>query len=321
MVQRKELDLNAQSNVLLIDRIRANIFPVDYLVLIYGLFMTLINLIFYRQLGESKQFLTTDLCILIILSVCVYFERRDFHSQLYWIHVWMPVLTFAMFYTQSTVMDNLIFSQTFDPLLKKLDLAIFGTSLNSVLAPAINSGFIDELMHFFYFSYYFLLFIPGLIMLLRRNPLVYEMIFNLTLMAYAHYLFFMIFPADGPLNERPLLFPRGVIFIPLEDFIYKASGQQGGGAFPSTHVATAVIVFLYSLKHFKKSNWIIGFIVIGITLATVYCSYHYAIDALAGIVTGLIFYFIGHRFYSTWRHPSELPFEEEPPLQHARSLF
>ena len=80
------------------------------------------------------------------------------------------------------------------------------------------------------------------------------------------------------------------------NLIYRL-GENGGGAFPSTHVAAAIIAFIYSTKFFKKGIWIIGFFSLGISVATIYCSYHYAIDSVAGIITGVLFYYIGKAVY------------------------
>jgi membrane-associated phospholipid phosphatase len=146
-------------------------------------------------------------------------------------------------------------------------------------------------------------------MMLKRHPLVFEMIFTIAVMAYLHYIFFMLFPADGPIDYRSQLFGKGSVFIPLMDFIYQTSGQQGGGAFPSTHVSTVVVVMLFTARFRRKSLWLTLPVTVGIIIATVYCSYHYAIDALAGIVSGSLCYFLGRYIYSHWNHPSELPVE------------
>jgi len=303
------MDIEINSKTSFWAYVKARIFPTDYLVLFYGAFLLLIALFFGNRIEEGSNFLTLDFGVLMILSVCIYFERRDYHSQIYWIHVWIPILTLALFYTQSTIFDNLIFPHTFDPLLQRWDKTVFGVALNTKLAPLAKSSFIDETMHGFYFFYYFMLFVPGLIMMLKRHPLVFEMIFTIAVMAYLHYIFFMLFPADGPIDYHSQLFGKGSIFIPLMNLIYQTSGQQGGGAFPSTHVSTVVVVMLFTAKFRRKSLWLTFPVTVGIIIATVYCSYHYAIDALAGIVSGSLCYFLGRYIYSHWKHPSELPVE------------
>jgi len=290
-------------------RLKQGIFPADYLVLIYSLLMAIISLVFYQTLAKPWWFLTLNLATISLLLYLIYYENRDFRTVHYWLHTWLPIITFMFYYTQSTFFDNLIFNETFDPVLQRWENLLFGFQPNQTLAPALNSMLANEIMHFFYFSYYLFLFIPGLIMLLNRRPKTHEMIFTLTIMMYIHYTIFILFPGDGPVLERSAIFSKGMLFIPLMNFIYSISGFQGGGAFPSTHVTTTVIVFLYSFNEFKSLRRLIQLWSAGIIIATVYCSYHYAVDVIAGFITGTMFYFIGRYLYSIWDHPAELPAE------------
>jgi membrane-associated phospholipid phosphatase len=291
------------------ERFGRGVFPVDYFILVYSALMLVISVVFYRELGKPLLFLGINLIFIYLLLYLIYFEERRFESLHYWLHTWLPVLTFICYYTQSTSYDNLVFSHTFDPVLQSWEHHLFNVPLNRVMAPYVHNLFADELMHFFYFSYYLIIFVPGVIMLLNRNRQTHEMLFCLTVMMYFHYLVFMIFPSDGPVFEHPQIFPRGILFIPILDFIYRFFGEQGGGAFPSTHVTTSVIVLFYSCESFRIRSWPVSLTVIGIIIATVYCSYHYTVDALAGIVSGTLFYFIGKYLYSIWNHPAELPAE------------
>jgi len=285
------------------------IFPVDYLVLIYSLLMVIVSIAFYQTLDKSLVFLIINLVVIYLTLYLIYYEERDFRSLRYRLHTWLPIITFLFYYTQSTFFDNLIFSETFDPLLQSWEKQLFGIPLNQTLAPSLNNILAHEIMHFFYFSYYMLLFIPGLVMFFNRHPRTHEMIFTLTAMMYAHYIFFILFPGDGPVIDRQNIFPKGVFFIPIMNFIYSIDGYQGGGAFPSTHVTSAIVVSLYSFDGFKARRWLIHIVTAGIIVATVYCSYHYAVDAIVGIITGALFFFIGKYCYSIWDHPSEMPVE------------
>ncbi len=278
-------------------RFKDGVFPSDYLVFCYGIYLIFICLLFHNKITLPGLYIFLNLFMMVVLLISIYFEERNTKSTMYWIHSWMPLISLTLYYTQSTVFDNLFLPETFDNLLRKCDFAFFGVSLNRVLAPLVNSLFVDETMHMIYLSFYLILFIPGIIMLSQKYHHFHEMVFSLTLMMYVHYLFFMFFPGDGPLSDRSFLFQKGIIFIPLMNFIYRF-GEYGGGAFPSTHVSAVVISFLYMRHFFKKALWIIGFFCVGIIIATVYCSYHYAIDSITGIISGLTFYFIGRKVYS-----------------------
>ncbi|MDO9547711.1 MAG: phosphatase PAP2 family protein [Candidatus Marinimicrobia bacterium] len=289
-------------------RFKNGVFPVDFLVLIFSALMTVVSLLFFNTLSRPFLFTVADITIFLVLFYLIVHEKRITDSASYWLHSWLPVISVAVFYTQATAYDHLIFKETFEPLLLQWESNLFG-NFNRLADFPGNNLLVDELMHFFYFSYYLILFIPGMIMLSRRSPRAHEMIFSLTLMMVAHCIFFILFPGNGPVENHPIIFTRGLIFIPLMNIIYEIGGNQGGGAIPSTHVAVAVMVFLYSFFEFKRVHWPVLITAAGIVFATVYCSYHYIIDTLAGLFTGIMFYFIGKRVYLNWDHPAELAAE------------
>lgn len=295
------MDLSSESATSIYERYKKSAFPADGLLLTFTFILLLIGILNYSRLGQPFVWISTDCGIIIILLMLINRENNSATGMYYWLHFLWPIITLGFLYAQCTAWDNLIFTDTFDPLLKKWEVGLFGTTLNRFLAPAVNSLLIDELMHAFYFSYYLMLFAPAIWMLWRKQTQAFEMIFSLVLMMYLHFLFFIIFPGDGPIGERGNLFGRGVVFIPLMDFIYKVGDQGGGGAFPSTHVSSAVLIFLYAFKYAPKLRLPTGICCTGIIIATVYCSYHYSIDAIAGFITGTIFYFLGQSVYVRWR--------------------
>lgn len=280
----------------LLNRFRKGAFPADYLLLPFVLFMTAISFIFFKRLQPPPLFILLDILIIVISLYLIRHETGQEKSAKYFLHTWLPLISLTLFYVQSTSYDHLIFTTTFDDLLTHWEGALFG-DLNRLAGIPGKYLVLDELFHFFYFSYYIILFVPGLIMMARRSVKLHEMIFSLSLMMFAHYLVFILFPGDGPVARRPDIFQHGVVFVPLMNWIYTIGGEQGGGAFPSTHVTVTVIVLLYCRAEFPRSRWLFGILAIGICVATIYCSYHYIVDTLAGLVTGTAFYFIGKKMY------------------------
>ncbi|HDP67769.1 MAG TPA: phosphatase PAP2 family protein [Candidatus Marinimicrobia bacterium] len=283
----------------LIDRLRKGAFAVDYLLFCFTVLMTMVSLMFFQQLDFSILFTLGDLAVIAILLYLVFQESGRENSTFHQLHIWLPIISFTLFYVQATSYDHLVFSTTFDDALMKWESTLFG-DLNRFAGIPGKYLLLDELFHFFYFSYYIILFVPGLIMTARKSVKLHEMIFSLTLMMFVHYLVFILFPGDGPVARRQDIFRHGAVFIPLMNWIYTIGGEQGGGAFPSTHVTVTVMVLLYCRTEFPRSRWVFGILAIGICVATVYCSYHYIVDVLAGLVTGTAFYFIGKKVYSSW---------------------
>ncbi|MBO8130440.1 MAG: phosphatase PAP2 family protein [Candidatus Marinimicrobia bacterium] len=270
------------------DTLRERLILTDYLFLLFDVYLILIILLFPDQaLKNYSHFLYINIALLSLFIVSIYKEESE--NIFHWLHLWFPIISCMFFYIEASSLDNLIFSHTFDNFLNKIDIIIFRKPIYLILSKSVNSLLVDEIMHAMYFSYYVLLFLPGLFIFRVDKEYFKKMVFGITLMFYTHYLFFMFFPADGPIHYHDKLFPSGVVFIPLMKIIYLL-GEQGGGAFPSTHVSASLLVFLFSREYFKERSCIVGFFAVGVFLATFYCSYHYVIDSVAGIITGFIFY-------------------------------
>ena len=73
----------------------------------------------------------------------------------------------------------------------------------------------------------------------------------------------------------------------------KAAGERPTAAFPSSHVGiTTVLMWLaWQTRNRRLLYFMLPFFVL-MFFATVYIQAHYAIDALAGLLTGTIFYFL-----------------------------
>ena len=81
-------------------------------------------------------------------------------------------------------------------------------------------------------------------------------------------------------------------FYHLLDITHDA-GERPTAAFPSSHVGVTTVVMLLALRtrSIRLILTILPFYVL-MCFATVYIYAHYAIDAIAGLVTGLIFYYV-----------------------------
>ena len=73
----------------------------------------------------------------------------------------------------------------------------------------------------------------------------------------------------------------------------KAAGERPTAAFPSSHVGVSTVCMwlAYHARNRRLLYFMAPFYVF-LCLATVYIQAHYAIDALAGLVSGTLLYFI-----------------------------
>ena len=63
-------------------------------------------------------------------------------------------------------------------------------------------------------------------------------------------------------------------------------GSSRGTAFPSSHVAASVVSSLCALRHQRLVGIAVSVMTAALTLATVYGGFHYAVDALVGVILG-----------------------------------
>ena len=73
----------------------------------------------------------------------------------------------------------------------------------------------------------------------------------------------------------------------------KAAGERPTAAFPSSHVgiSTVIMFIVWHSQNRKLFYFLLPFYVF-LCMATVYIQAHYAVDALAGLVSGAAFYFL-----------------------------
>ena len=95
------------------------------------------------------------------------------------------------------------------------------------------------------------------------------------------------FDGQAELALYPLAFPpavRASVFFHIMRFIYKHFEAQGA-AFPSSHIAVAVCTVWFSWRYIPRIRIAHLVVVILLSLSTVYCRYHYAVDIFGGLLT------------------------------------
>ena len=104
----------------------------------------------------------------------------------------------------------------------------------------------------------------------------------------------------GPWYRSPHLDTAslGHFFPNLVQVVLERAASKGA-AFPSPHVAVAVVIWLLAWRFNRRVFWILAAIVPALALGTVYGGFHYAVDAAAGFLVGVAGYFAAphvHRF-------------------------
>ena len=76
-------------------------------------------------------------------------------------------------------------------------------------------------------------------------------------------------------------------FFKIMAVIYR-NFEAPGAAFPSSHVAVALVTVYFSFHYLRGIRWVHLAVAILLCVATVYCRYHYAVDVAAGGATAAL---------------------------------
>ncbi len=267
---------------------------VDKFILLYELLLTVHILLFNHNIPDWIGHIQLN----IIISGWVFFSAwaaKHFNQQPFkFLHTFYPIFLLIWHYPQACELRYSVIPYSLDYILSEWDLVLFRLPLYKVLPNKLNLiGF--EIWHFIYFSYYLMLGIPAWIVYKSRHPKISEYIFVIAITSIIHQWFIIFIPVDGPVPLRPDIIPSGFLFIPIMDLIYLL--DAGGGAFPSLHVAGALITCSYANKFLPINKYFLSILFCLITISTFVCSYHYPIDCLVGIFTGLLCYIYLPRIY------------------------
>ena len=176
---------------------------------------------------------------------------------------------------------------------------------------------VSELMDMGYSIYYPLILFVVLAYLFERYKEMERMAFVVLASFFIYYICFDILPVVGPtfyykavgldtISEG--IFPSlghyfdthtACLTTPgyADGFFYnlvegaKAAGERPTAAFPSSHVGVATVCML--LLYRLRNKWIFFVLLLPyvfLCLATVYIHAHYVIDAIAGLVSGVLIY-------------------------------
>ena len=175
-----------------------------------------------------------------------------------------------------------------DRLVQRWELTLFGMQVSrDWWQRARRAAFWSTVLHGAYFSYYFIVSAPALLLPLarrpRRGPAVRARGDDHLRLCY---LVFIFFPVAGPYY----VFPRPADWFidnPAARLVYDtlAEGSSYGAAFPSSHVAATVAAALTAAAA-PALGLLLLVPTLLLTVGVVYCQMHYGVDALAGLLVG-----------------------------------
>ncbi|UCE41056.1 MAG: phosphatase PAP2 family protein [Candidatus Aminicenantes bacterium] len=269
-----------------------------------SVYMGLIGLlvIFFRKNVDNwaNHVLIHTVFVIGILEIVRLVEKHPENKLFSILRTFYPVVFFLYAWEELAVLQSMIYgSFWFTDTLVRWDKLLFGVH-PTVWVQNLYNPWLDELMNFIYASYYTFFLLVPLIFYIRKKKEVSFAIYSLATFTYmTNFVFFYLLPALGakPASLLAGLHVKeqtGFLFVELNRII-QAKGGIACGAFPSSHVAGALVWALSALRYDKKLGYIILPFAIGIGFSTVYLTLHHAVDPISGYIWGAFSFILGLR--------------------------
>jgi len=289
-----------------------NNIPVETLIHLYNVLIIAYLCIFFFQIQKSAILIVFHLAVAAAYITFQAFRNRHENPLLQVSTVWIPLIMLSGLHYETGLFNRIIIRDFLDDFVIYADQILFGSSLYLILRESSPFEFLAQLSHAAYASFYILLIAPITLLYFHERKIasgyksprefwmhasrVKEMQFVLIFTMLCCYIIAIILPVKGPTDYHPMLFPESRGMVAIMDFLF-ANGDLDGGAMPSSHVAGALVIVIYVFKYLRPWFWATLGLFIPMMFSTVYNSYHYVTDIIAGLIAGWLFYLIGRVFF------------------------
>jgi membrane-associated phospholipid phosphatase len=262
------------------------LYPVDYVVFGYNIVLAAVWSLLIGRVDYAPLVFSAHVAAVFLPRLL---ERTPSPCSVFTVnlrHIY-PLLWVLAFWTELDYLRAHLHAAAYDAPIIALDHAVFGVHLHDVWIAATPQVWLSELLHFCYFAYYPLIFVPPLVLAVqRRRPALRDVILRLTVTYLACYLVYVAFPVDGPhYLTTPYQGPLTDGFFYRLVRVAQAMGDSRGAAFPSSHVTGAVTIAIIGWRWFSRPVAVLlSLEAVGVVLSTVYTQNHYAVDSLAGLL-------------------------------------
>ena len=262
-----------------------NLNATDKITIFYNLILVIFAFIFRLNIAAYAYHLAFNLSVILIVLLLSFRRRNSLSVRM--VSLWYPFVLYGLLYYQTGLINRVVVPQFLDGFFMNLDVRIFGEFPAFFLRGKQGSAFLDEFFHFFYFSYYLIIPLTGILLFRKDVKLFESFVFQLSSLFYLCYFIYILLPVEGPVALRNEYYHHGGLFQTMVDFIY-AEGENPGAAFPSSHVAATFLVAWWGSMHFERMKISYWLTCLFLSIATVYCMFHYAVDVIGGLLLGIL---------------------------------
>lgn len=289
----------------------------EWVMIIYAVLTMLFILFAWRLLDNPYELLLKRIIPVLITFLLCYIYKKIPNRIVYFLRIIFQLYMLIWWYPDTYELNKAI--PNLDHIFASVEQWIFGCQPAILFFDNYPQKIVSEAMNLGYAIYYPMIFYTVLVYYFFRKSEIEKIMFIIMGSFFAYYFIFDLLPVVGPTFYYKAVGMERIsegIFPSLGDYFAthnecmptpgysdgifyqmvesaKAAGERPTAAFPSSHVGVATIcmILLYKLKN-KVSFILLIIPYILLSMATVYIQAHYVIDAIAGLITGVIFYYI-----------------------------
>ncbi|MBQ6695036.1 MAG: phosphatase PAP2 family protein [Bacteroidaceae bacterium] len=297
---------------------------VEKLNLLYNLLTTILIIIFYERLANPQQMLIGRFAILAGTFTLIYAYTKYPSPLMRFVRL-VGQMALLSYWYPDTFEFNRIFPNL-DHLFAGADIALFGCQPALMFEQLCSGFFWREAFNLGYWSYYPMIAAVTLWYFFKQQREVERCTFIIIASFYLYYFIYIFLPVAGPQFYFPVIgdiaatsgpYPeignyfdihpqitiaqegKGGLFTSLVSMA-QSSGERPTAAFPSSHIGISTVLMLLALRSKRSLALILMPFYLLLCCATVYIKAHYLVDAIAGLISGVLFYILTSTIFDRW---------------------
>ncbi len=208
-----------------------------------------------------------------------------------------PVIATPLLYHELSYLNQFVVTGYFDSIVQGWEVAVFGSQISQEAAGWFPALWLSEFMTVGYLTYYFVIPLLAVGCWASAGKVGFHRLGVTVALAFAIcYTWFILFPVMGPRYWYGALegaLSEGSIYQFTRELL--AGGSSKGTAFPSSHVAGTCAAWFAAWRVDERGFFLAAVPVVILVLSTVWGGFHYAIDAVAGLLIAWIAFVLGPR--------------------------
>lgn len=292
---------------------------VEKLNLLYNLFTTLLIIIFFNRLNDPQAMLLGRFFIAFATFAVIYVYTK-FPSMATRLLRVVSQMALLSYWYPDTFEFNRIFPNL-DHMFAALESDLFGCQPALLFDQVCSGLFWREAFNMGYWLYYPMIALVSFYYFFCRPKEAERCTFVIMASFFLYYIVYIFLPVAGPQFYFPVIgeeiaaagpYPelgdyfnlhpeitiaqegKGGLFTELVGMA-QGAGERPTAAFPSSHIGVTTILVMLA---YRAKKWLFAVmfpVYVLLCCATVYIKAHYLVDAIAGLVTGVLVYYL-----TTW---------------------